>query len=567
MISLKKLFTLIELIVVIVVLSVLAAIVIPNISNMQEDAKKTSIISNVRNLQTSSDMYSLKQNGDYPTFYPPELGLPSPINFKEIHPKYLRDLPKVSGIKYWIDYRGKVWASTVDSPTSVKNTEDSLTWDTVEDAKSYFIYEVLEDKTVQGAISNSKYELKFLEETSSVQWESENGKRYAVSAIDEYDFESPPTIDGYIKYNDLLVQFPENIPSDGSNNEGKSPNDSNDETNEEPAIEHPIEVNHAPIAVITISPEQNIKTDTTLSITSIASSDEDGDSIQSIEWTIDGVIVQNPPTSFTSGQHTIKLRIQDSKGEWSQTATRTIDVAEASNSYIVQTGQYVKYGTYNGQPLIWRVVGKSSSTGIMLFLSDSLKKSDGSYDNRYFDYAVNSGEKDNGDRARALYGSNNWERSDIRAWLNGTFYNSLPNKDKVVSVSHKTILNLNDQAEATSGSGYHIENVEFSTVLQNYNTAYSKNVTDKVYLVSIGELKNIIHPAIGNAYYNSGYSYWLRDARGDNQPHLTRTVAWNGQIGDGVSKYTYYSIRPALNLSNDIVLSGTGTASNPYTIK
>ena len=57
-----KKFTLIELIVVIAVLGILAAIVIPNISNFQNEARNAQLTADTRNIQTALDMYRLDRN-------------------------------------------------------------------------------------------------------------------------------------------------------------------------------------------------------------------------------------------------------------------------------------------------------------------------------------------------------------------------------------------------------------------------------------------------------------------------------------------------------------------------
>ena len=52
-------FTLIELIVVIAVLGILAAIVVPNISNFQNQARDVQLTADTRNVQTALDMYRI----------------------------------------------------------------------------------------------------------------------------------------------------------------------------------------------------------------------------------------------------------------------------------------------------------------------------------------------------------------------------------------------------------------------------------------------------------------------------------------------------------------------------
>lgn len=202
----KKAFTLIELIVVIVVLGILAAIVIPNISSFQKEAEVTAIGSNVRNLQTSVDMYSLESLNQFPVEgeQPAEF-IPKPIDFDKIHPDYTRNLPKTKATKYWIDFKGKVWASTIDSPKTVNIVNGQVTWDKVEEADYYNIYAVEGYKGVIGAAqSTQKY--KFVDKVETESYSGEAGIPYVVSAVDENGFETPPSGIGYKGYDFYVSQ-------------------------------------------------------------------------------------------------------------------------------------------------------------------------------------------------------------------------------------------------------------------------------------------------------------------------------------------------------------------------
>lgn len=197
-------FTLIELIVVIVIIGILTAIIVPNVSNFKKEASLTATQNNVRNLQTSSDMYSLDFQGLYPTFSQPEIGVPQPIDFKKINPKYTRTLPKDKPMKYWVDYQGKVWASTVDSPTKVINDGSNLTWIDTTGAVAYNVYEVVEDAT--GSAANSKQKLSFVKKiTGMTSYQTNNHKEYAVSSLDDQGFETPPVSSKYEGYDHYIV--------------------------------------------------------------------------------------------------------------------------------------------------------------------------------------------------------------------------------------------------------------------------------------------------------------------------------------------------------------------------
>ena len=193
----RKLFTLIELTVVIVIISILAAIVLPNISNWQQEADHTALLSNARNLQTGVDTYRVKNNGELPTLDKPTSLIPQPLDFTKIHPKYTRNMPKSKMAKYWVDYQGKVWVSTADAPSNVINENGTVTWNVVKNADFYAVYEAKTKST--SAVDNNKG-ISFVENTKENTFKGEPEKEYLVSSFDSYNLESAPSGAGYTPY-------------------------------------------------------------------------------------------------------------------------------------------------------------------------------------------------------------------------------------------------------------------------------------------------------------------------------------------------------------------------------
>lgn len=319
-VMMKKLFTLIELIVVIVVIGILAAIVVPNISSQQKEATKTAVVSNVRNLQTSVDMYSLKNNGAYPVDDLPEVGFPEPINFELIQPKYTRTIPKKDKMKYWIDYQGRVWASSVDSPKDIVESETKLVWSEVEDAEKYNVYEINAGTT--SAIDNNP-QLKYIQTVDTGEFTTDTAtKEYAVSSVDAEGFESPPAKVGYVGYKEQESLIP---------------------------IEP---VNQQPVAKIVISPNTKILTTTNLTYSYSGSTDPDGDEITNAEWKLNnGSIVSSLPTRITTaGENVISLRVQDAKGMWSEWVEQKVFVFNQINTLGSTMGNAINsYGYYTFQ--------------------------------------------------------------------------------------------------------------------------------------------------------------------------------------------------------------------------
>lgn len=183
----KNKFTLIELIIVIVIIAILTAIVLPNISGVKALSIKSAIKGNIRNIQTSSDMYSLDNQEHTATITKPILGKPSQMDYDKLYPKYLRKNCNKIIENYWLDHLGEVWGATITPPKVNEITEDDfLTWSAVSKAKSYNIYTYEKDK----------FKLVEKKVTSPYKVALTN-KELFVSAVDEYGFETPPVNSSY----------------------------------------------------------------------------------------------------------------------------------------------------------------------------------------------------------------------------------------------------------------------------------------------------------------------------------------------------------------------------------
>lgn len=196
-----KLFTLIELIVVIVVLGILAAIVIPNISSFKEEAEKTAIVSDTRNIQTAVDMFMLKNHGATPTIEKPTFDNPQTVQLYGLQPDYLRSIPKsIDTVHFWLDSNNMVHSSYVDAPTGVQYVDGNLTWNGVSGAATYNIYTLLSTEvTAKAKASQMKFvkEIAAQNENTGIQSlsgldASAEGEFY-VSAVDPFGFESVMT--------------------------------------------------------------------------------------------------------------------------------------------------------------------------------------------------------------------------------------------------------------------------------------------------------------------------------------------------------------------------------------
>lgn len=279
-------------------------------------------------------------------------------------------------------------------------------------------------------------------------------------------------------------------------------------------------------------------------------------------------------------------------------------------------GSYVQFGRYLSQPIIWRVINKNADGSILLFSEKILCL-------KAFD-AAESGNVEQGGGAytevpeRQYHGSNNWENSNIREWLNskekkvsystqspvksavlqnsydkeaGFLYNFTKGEQELIqSTTHKALMTSVDLNKKQGGSEAFKYNYKISNVVQNYDKAYYQRINDKVFLLDVKELHDFVYKrkweyrkiptdkAIQNAEFKfeglNVKKYWkvsLRTPSFDYSDSL-RFIGDNGGIyGDYESPLNpndgSSGIVPALHLKSKISASkGAGTISNPYII-
>lgn len=65
--SIQRGFTLVEILIVVIILGILAAIVIPQFSNASEDARNSSVVSQLQTLRSQLELYKLQHRDTWPT--------------------------------------------------------------------------------------------------------------------------------------------------------------------------------------------------------------------------------------------------------------------------------------------------------------------------------------------------------------------------------------------------------------------------------------------------------------------------------------------------------------------
>ncbi len=294
---------------------------------------------------------------------------------------------------------------------------------------------------------------------------------------------------------------------------------------------------------------------------------------------------------------------------------------EAQAAVSVNIGEYIQFGKYNDAPILWRVIHKDPTTGDPVLFADRILTI------KAFDAA---GSYHAGNSARVSVGSSYYPDSNIRQWLNSSSSNSgadtidwIQNDPSAANMSnsqnpyntekgflangnfseterglikpltHKVVLADIDQAKKDGGTEEHEFSSSMSTIVQNYDTtAYYKNVTDSVFLLSVKQLKEWVYDnsaTLGENYYiakptaesvtqstfkssglnsGTGWTYWL------NSPNKFGTASVRYVSGAGVlhlqgANFDRYGVRPAVQLnlaSVNFTGGGTGTSLNPYVV-
>lgn len=262
----------------------------------------------------------------------------------------------------------------------------------------------------------------------------------------------------------------------------------------------------------------------------------------------------------------------------------------------VELGNYISLGKYNGNEVIWRCVSIDEKGALMLAdnIIDTLPYDAKTNDNNHSKSHSRNNNRDN-------HGSNYWKDSNMRSWLNSTavagkvtwlcgnppragyvnenaydqkagFLNDF-SKAEIALMKNVTQRSLVSHPEYNHGfhDGEGHSDLEFNenieNVSSNFNSAYSENSTEKVFLLDVQQV-NKVWENFDNYYIGRkegvAWPYWLRTPLSSCN-HLMRYVGSNGLVGKDYPTNAI-GVRPAFYLDSDyyVTTSGNGSASNPY---
>jgi len=272
----------------------------------------------------------------------------------------------------------------------------------------------------------------------------------------------------------------------------------------------------------------------------------------------------------------------------------------------VQIGDYIFFGAYNGQPILWRVISLDEKGDPLLFSEKLLSFKDFDAPGAY-----------HGDSDRQEYGSNYWKDSNIRQWLNSSenvidwiqndpslknvMYNpydtekgfladgnfTAAERKAIKPGTHKALLDEADEYKKDGGTEIH-QRMDDDDFVLNYDDAYYQNVTDSVFFLSVKELKEYVmdrgwdkiaaptEEAVlkctdkdASLDSSANWRYFLRTPAAE-WGNTVRIVEYMGVTSRMTTSrepnYNTVGVRPALylNLSEITLKAGSGTLRNPY---
>lgn len=230
----------------------------------------------------------------------------------------------------------------------------------------------------------------------------------------------------------------------------------------------------------------------------------------------------------------------------------------------LKVGDFVTLGHYDNEPIIWQVVSFDKD-GNPLLLSRRILTV------KAFDASGNQYDEDGYYSYERYYGSNRWETSTLRAWLNSDdqrvnwTYNA-PNAsnlfrgekpyDMEVGFLHRNNFSVNEKSIIKETS---------------YTSDVGEPLNDKIFLLSMEEamafsgcypMQQLKHQAISKPY-----DIWTRDGVKD-APHAVYTLKWDGSQSKSVASVSRSGVAPALQLDLEKIealeMSGNGLSYKPY---
>lgn len=204
-----------------------------------------------------------------------------------------------------------------------------------------------------------------------------------------------------------------------------------------------------------------------------------------------------------------------------------------------ETGAYISLGAYAGKALVWQIA--ETEDGVMTLICDSMIES----------------------APFSADGSNIWETSTLRTWLNTEFLACFSDneRERLLPVSNTVLLSREMKDTATSGN----RDFYFSPVpvlsARGYGESYQTVTKD---IVTLPDIKLIAELAEKGTKTARSEAYWLETPYFNNG-YMVRCVMPDGRIlmREAAERS---GVRPVICLASTVTASGTGTYTDPFTL-
>jgi len=251
---------------------------------------------------------------------------------------------------------------------------------------------------------------------------------------------------------------------------------------------------------------------------------------------------------------------------------------------IIVTGDLLQFGSYNGSPILWYVYKTDENNNLMIISRDILCI-------KPFDAAGDEKAKDEFYSYAYYYGSNSWEDSALRKWLNSSdkkveWNNNLPDKNNVFKGENA----FNREAGFLHNTNF--SKGELSAIIPTHRILVSgEPIDDLVTLLSYNEYQALqmnrkLYPiqmptllAINNSDYKNNslkpgnqFPIWTIDPV-DNPyaTHAVKVVDKSGEEMGAPASSGRYGVMPVITLNHDLltryVIGGDGSSGNPFTFE
>jgi len=190
---------------------------------------------------------------------------------------------------------------------------------------------------------------------------------------------------------------------------------------------------------------------------------------------------------------------------------------QCADNKLLKTGEYLYFGRYYGEDILWRVINDPEKDDGALLFSEKIISM------KSFDAAGHAaGGRDDRRKTRERYGSGYWPDSTLRKWLNSydetvTYLYFPPTEERVMGrqnyedepgflynfteveikmlkpYTHRVLLSPAEAELSEGGTEPYSYHPEIAHSMDNFDSSYYQYVTDKVFVPGIDIIYNLVY--------------------------------------------------------------------------